>query len=66
MVICYTVSEMWPITNVIVIFHFGLFFGLLQSEKKNKKIKTKQNKKKKKNEKNAWRYHNFTIVYRKS
>ena len=26
---CYTVPEIWHVTNVIVIFHFGLFFALL-------------------------------------
>ena len=29
MIICYTVSEIWCMTNVIVIFHFELFFALL-------------------------------------
>ena len=29
MIICYTVPEIWCMTNVIVIFHFGLFFALL-------------------------------------
>ena len=29
MIICYTVSEIWCMTDVIVIFHFGLFFVLL-------------------------------------
>ena len=29
MIICYTVPEIWRMTNVIVIFHFGLFFALL-------------------------------------
>ena len=43
MVICYTVPEIWRVTDVIVIFHFGLFFALypLNSSKsqnfKNKK-----------------------------
>ena len=26
---CYAVPEIWHVTNVIVIFHFGLFFALL-------------------------------------
>ena len=26
MIICYTVPEIWHVTNVIVIFYFGLFF----------------------------------------
>ena len=29
MIICYTVPEIWHVTDVIVIFHFGLFFALL-------------------------------------
>ena len=29
MIICYTVPEIWCMTDVIVIFHFGLFFALL-------------------------------------
>ena len=29
MTICYTVSEIWCMTDVIVIFHFGLFFTFL-------------------------------------
>ena len=28
MIICYTVSEIWHVTNVII-FHFGPFFALL-------------------------------------
>ena len=27
--ICYTGPEIWCVTDVIVIFHFGLFFALL-------------------------------------
>ena len=29
MIICFTVPEKWNMTNVIVIFHFGLFYALL-------------------------------------
>ena len=29
MTICYTVSKIWRVTNVIFILHFGLFFALL-------------------------------------
>ena len=29
MVICHTVPEIWHMTDVIVTFHFGLFFTLL-------------------------------------
>ena len=28
MIICYTVPEIWCVTDVIVIFHFGIFFAL--------------------------------------
>ena len=28
-IICYTVPEIWCLTDVIVIFHFELFFALL-------------------------------------
>ena len=31
MIKCYTVPEIWRVTDVIVIFHFGLFFALLPS-----------------------------------
>ena len=31
MIICYTVSEIWCVMDVIVIFYFGLFFALLPS-----------------------------------
>ena len=44
MIICYTVPEIWCVTNVIVIFRFGLFlalFALLTAQK----IKIKKNKK---------------------
>ena len=46
MIKCYTVPETWHIMDVIVIFHFGLFFALLpprQSEKS--KLKKKRWKK---------------------
>ena len=29
MIICYNVPEIWHVMDVIVIFHFGLFFALL-------------------------------------
>ena len=48
MVICYTVPKIWCMTDVIVIFHFGLFlafYSLLTAQKiktsKNEKIKKK-------------------------
>ena len=40
MIICYTVPEIWHVTDVIVIFHFGLFFALLPPKNQSfKKIK---------------------------
>ena len=42
MIICYTVPDIWRVTDVIVIFHFGLFFAFLQP----KKSKLKKNEKK--------------------
>ena len=32
MIICYTVPEIWCMTDAIVIFHFRLFFALLHLE----------------------------------
>ena len=29
MIICYTIPEIWHVTDAIVIVHFGLFFALL-------------------------------------
>ena len=29
MIICYTVSEIWRVTDIVFIFHFGIFFALL-------------------------------------
>ena len=31
MIICYTVPEIWGVTDVIFIFHFGLFFAFSPS-----------------------------------
>ena len=46
MIICYTVPEKWHVTDVISIFHFGLFFAILPlNSPKNENF----NKKKKKN-----------------
>ena len=60
MIICYIVSEIWCVRDVIVIFHFGLFFALL-----NPNSPKNENLKERKKEKNHWRYH-FTQVYQKS
>ena len=56
MIICYTVTEIWCVMDVIVIFHCGLFFALLPHFLTAQKIKIS------KNEKSPWRYH-FTHVY---
>ena len=58
MIICYTVPEIWHVTDVIVTFHFGLFFTLL-APKQLEKSKFYEN------EKNARRYHQFKDVYQK-
>ena len=58
MIICYTIPEIWHMTDVTVIFHFGLFFALLPpTSPKNENFK--------KNEKKAWRYHHFIHVHQK-
>ena len=61
-IICYTVPEIWCVTDVIVIFHFGLFFVLLPLTARKMKIP----KKKKRRRKKPWRYHHFTQVYQNS
>ena len=40
-IICYTVPEIWCLMDVIVVFHFGIFFALLApSSPKNENFKT--------------------------
>ena len=58
MIICYTVPEKRCVMDVILIFHFGLFFALLPPQ-------NTKNQNFKKNEKNTYRYHHFTHVYQK-
>ena len=36
MIICYTVPEIWCVTDVIVIFRCGLFFALLPPQQPEK------------------------------
>ena len=55
MIISYTVPEIWCMTNVIAIFHFGLFFALLPPN-------SPKNQNFLKNEKKPWRFHHFTQV----
>ena len=57
-IICYTVPEIWCMMDVIVIFHFGLFFALLPLQQPEKWKFPKKWKK-------SWRYHHFTKVYQK-
>ena len=39
MIMCYTVPEIWLMKDVIVIFHFGLFFALLPLQQPENLIK---------------------------
>ena len=49
MIICYTVPEIWRVTDVIVIFHFGLFLHFYPPNSlKNQNFKKMKRKKKKK------------------
>ena len=59
MIICNAVPKIWRMTDVFVIFHFGLLFPLLPppSSPKNENFK--------KMKKNAWWYHHFTFVNHK-
>ena len=43
MIICYTLPEVWHVTDVII-FHFGLFFPFYPSKAKKIKIKKKNEK----------------------
>ena len=44
MIICYTVSEIWRVADVICIFHFGLYFAILPPyQHKNQIEKKKKN-----------------------
>ena len=55
MLICYTVPQILCVTDVIVVFHFGLFLALLPPQQP-KKLKFQ------KNEKNSWKCHHFIHV----
>ena len=55
MIICYTVPDIWPVTDVICIFHFGLFFTLLPPN-------SPANQNLKKRKKNTRWYHHFRHV----
>ena len=58
MIICHTVPDIWCVTDVIVIFHFGQFFVPLPPN-----LTEKQ--KFQKREQNSWRCHHFTQAYQK-
>ena len=60
MIIYYTIPEIWHMTNVIVVFHFGLLFALLPPVPP---LTAQKIQLKKKNENK--RYHQFTHVYQK-
>ena len=49
MIICFTVPDIWHVIDVIVVFHFGLFFLFYPSNsQKNENFKQKKTKKQKK------------------
>ena len=57
-IICYTVPEIWHVTDVTVIFHFGLFLSFYPHYRpKNENFK--------KMKKKSGRYYHFTQVYQK-
>ena len=59
MITCYTIPEIWHMTDIIYISYFGPFSAILPP-----KSPKKQNFKKWK-KKNTWRYYHFTNVYQK-
>ena len=64
MIICHTVPEIWHVTYVTFIFHFGIFLPFYCPKNKSKS-KTAQKIKISTTKKNFWRYHHFTHVYHK-
>ena len=56
-IICYTVPEIWHVTDVIFTFYFGLLFAVLPP------VTTQTITIFKKWKKDAWRYCHFTYVY---
>ena len=44
MITCYTVLEIWHVTDVIVVFHFGQFLALLPLKQQKKCLKKKTKK----------------------
>ena len=62
LIICYTVPEIWHLTDVIVIFLLSYFFPFYSpNNTKNQNFEKMESKKK-----NTWIYHQFTYVYQKS
>ena len=57
---CTKNHEIWHVMDVIVIFHFGLYFSLYLTPLTVQKMKIS------KKWRSAWRYHHFTQVYQKS
>ena len=58
LIMCYTVLEIWCVTDVTCIFFIlGYFFPFYLPAKKKRKFK--------KNEKNSWRYYHFTVCTKK-
>ena len=59
MIIGYTILEIWQVTSVIFVFHFGLLLPFYLSNSPKIKISKKWKKK-------TWKYQNFTQVCQKS
>ena len=56
MIICYTVRKIWCVTDVILIFHFGLFLPFYPSPFPSAPPCSPENQ-------NTWRYQHFKQVY---
>ena len=65
MILCYTVPEIWRMTDVIVIFHFRLFFPSPPPPSPPPPSHNRLNNENFKKRKNTWRYYHFTQLYQK-
>ena len=65
MIKCFTVPEIWRVTDVIVIFHFGLFFPSPSPPSPPPPSHNRLNNENFKKRKNTWRYYHFTKLYQK-